>query len=171
MSKILFTLFRPLALASLYVCSATARAHLRGMAAYEREDYAAALRLLELPASRGLSEAQLRMGLMHLMGDGTPPDDVQAAQWLQQAAQNGEPEAQFALARMYVHGRGVPVDYERAGWWCTLAAGQGHADAGVYWREMTRLLRSHAKAADIGRASELAEDMARALADPECPAA
>ena len=104
-----------------------------GVAALNRKDYPAALRLLEPLARSGNAVAQLRLGLLHYHGHGVRESDAQAVQWFERAARQGLAEAQFHLGNMYAYGLADPggdTDPGRlAAQWMFEAARQGHADA------------------------------------------
>jgi uncharacterized protein len=104
-----------------------------GIAALNRKDYPAALRLLEPLARSGNAVAQLRLGLLHYHGHGVRESDAQAVQWFERAARQGLAEAQFHLGNMYAYGLADPggdADPGRlAAQWMFEAARQGHADA------------------------------------------
>ena len=55
-------------------------------------------------ASRGDPKAQLRIGLIYLVGDGVDPDPDHAAMWLRRAAEQGDASAKFNLADLYWEG-------------------------------------------------------------------
>jgi uncharacterized protein len=104
-----------------------------GVAAVQRKDYPAAVRLLEPLARAGNPIAQWRLGLLHYHGHGVRESDPQALQWFERAARQGLAEAQFNLANMYAYGLADPradVDPNRlAAQWYFEAARQGHAEA------------------------------------------
>jgi TPR repeat protein len=111
-------------LASLACTAATAQAD-AALAAFEREDYAAALALYAPRAAAGDREAQYRMGMMARFGWGMDKDPVAAARWLGEAARQNQPQAQAELGTMYRLGRGVPEDPKRAAQLLTAAAAAG----------------------------------------------
>jgi uncharacterized protein len=74
--------------------------------------------------------AQAILGFMCRLGEGTPKDDVQAAEWNLKAASAGQVPAQQNLGVAYLNGEGVARDNVLAYAWSNLAAGQGKADAG-----------------------------------------
>ena len=100
-----------------------------GMEAYERGDYAAALREFRPLAEQGNADAQAQLGVMYLWGFGVPEDAAEAAKWYRKAAEQGNAAAQARLAVMYFWGSGVPGDVAEAAKWYRKAAEQGHADA------------------------------------------
>jgi hypothetical protein len=100
-----------------------------GVAAYQRGDYATAMRLWQPLAEQGDTAAQYTLGFMYAEGEGVPQDDAEAVKWYRLAAEQGYAAAQSTLGFMYAEGRGVPQDYAEAVKWYRLAAEQGDADA------------------------------------------
>ena len=104
-----------------------------GVAAINRKDYPAAIRLLEPLARSGNAIAQLRLGLLHFHGHGVRESDAQAKMWFERAARQGLAEAQYHLGNMYAYGLADPggdADPGRlAAQWTFEAARQGHAEA------------------------------------------
>ncbi len=100
-----------------------------GVAAYDRGDYATALREWRPLAEQGNANAQLLLGLMYDNGQGVPQDYAEALQWYRKAAEQGIAKAQFNLGIMYDNGQGVSQDYAEALQWYRKAAEQGHASA------------------------------------------
>jgi peptidoglycan hydrolase-like protein with peptidoglycan-binding domain len=64
-----------------------------GLAAYQNQDYATALRELQPVADQGDGQAQRLLGLMYRDGQGVPQDAVRAYMWLDLAAANGQDNA------------------------------------------------------------------------------
>lgn len=104
-----------------------------GIAAVQRKDYPAAVRLLEPLARSGNAHAQLRLGLLYYHGHGVRESDAQALQWFERAARQGLADAQFHLGNMYAYGLVALADEADpariAAQWYFEAARQGHADA------------------------------------------
>ena len=100
-----------------------------GHAAFQRQDYAAALQQWSAAAQAGEAIAQYSLGILHASGFGVPQSYQEAARWFQQAAQQGYGEAQYNLGLLYARGQGVPQDYIQAYKWLELAARQGIAGA------------------------------------------
>ena len=98
-------------------------------AAFLKQDYATALRLLRPLAEQGDATAQFNLGVMYRNGEGVPKDDAQAIKWYRLAAAQGNARAQNNLGFMYQRGHGVPKDDAQAVKWFRLAADQGHARA------------------------------------------
>lgn len=92
-----------------------------GMVAYERGDYATALREWWPLAEQNNASAQSNLGLIYSQGRGVTQDYVEAAKWYRKAAEQGHVIAQSNLALMYAYGKGVPQDYVMAHLWFNLA--------------------------------------------------
>ncbi len=92
------------------------------MAAFDRGDYATALREWRPLAEQGDATAQYNLGAMYDKGQGVPQDDAEAVRWYRKAAEQGFALAQYNLGRMYYKGQGVPQDYVQAHMWNNLAA-------------------------------------------------
>ena len=71
-----------------------------GVAAYNAGDKKNALTIWHGAATRGVAEAQLRVGLMYERGDGTGQDAIEGYRWLRHAAAQGHPLAIAELARV-----------------------------------------------------------------------
>jgi uncharacterized protein len=98
-------------------------------AAYERDDYATAVRLWRQLAEQGDVLAQFNLGVMYHYGQGLPQDNAEAVNWHRKAADQGDLGAQLELGGMYYDGQGVPQDYAEAAKWYRKAANQGNAAA------------------------------------------
>jgi TPR repeat protein len=99
-----------------------------GQAAYDRGDYAAALRIWTA-ISKSNAEAQTRIGAMYEFGDGVEIDYAEALRWYRLAANRGNAEAQAGLGYLYETGQGAAEDDAEAARWYRLAADQGYAYA------------------------------------------
>ena len=96
-----------------------------GLQAFERKDYATALKEWQPLAEKGESNSQYNMGLLYAQGAGVPKDLKQAASWYEKAASQGVAAAQYNLGVMYANGQGVPKDLNKAAEWYQKAAEQG----------------------------------------------
>jgi uncharacterized protein len=94
-------------------------------AAYDKDDYATALRLFRSLSDQGNALAQQRLGAMYERGLGVTEDYAEAVRWYRRAAGQGFAISQWALGTMYEYGYGVPQDYVQAHMWCNLSAAQG----------------------------------------------
>ncbi len=93
-----------------------------GVAAYNRGDYATALREWRPLAKQGHAKAQYNLGFMYALGRDVPQDYAEAVGWYRKAAAQGYAEAQNVLGFMYGEGQGVPQDYVQAHMWLNIAA-------------------------------------------------
>ncbi len=100
-----------------------------GVDAYDRGDYATALKEWQPYAEKGDPNAEYNLGLLYARGQGVTQDYAQAAQWYQKAAQQGVAAAQFNLGVMYANGEGVTANPQEAAKWFQMAAEQGVSDA------------------------------------------
>jgi uncharacterized protein len=98
-------------------------------AAYDRADYATALRLYRGMAEQGNGNAQYSLGTMYAKGQGVAQDYVEAAKWYRLAADQDHVQAQFNLGIMYDNGRGVAPNKVLAHMWFSLSAAQGNQEA------------------------------------------
>jgi TPR repeat protein len=99
------------------------------VAAFQKGDFAMALRLWRPLAAQGNTNAAYVLGMMYDDGMGVAPDSQAAVQWYRQAAEQGNAWAQYALGAKYTTGDGVALSYQEAAKWTALAAAQGHAGA------------------------------------------
>ena len=86
-------------------------------AAYQRGDYATAIREMRPLAEQGNARAQYGLGVMYDKGRGVPQDYAEALQWYRKAAEQGYALAQNNLGAMYEDGAGVPQDSVNANRW------------------------------------------------------
>lgn len=119
-------------------------------AAYERGDFAAALRLLKPLADQGDAAAQFNLGILYDRGQGVAPDFVEAARWYRLSADQGFEIAQASLAFLYANGKGVPQSFSSAYLWFSLAAAQGNQNAAIN-RDRAAMLMSPAEVAEADR--------------------
>jgi TPR repeat protein len=110
----------------LFVQTAAAGQFENAKAAYDRGDYATALKLMQPLAEKGSAVAQFGIGTMYARGQGVPQDLTKAAKWFRKAADQGDAAAQANLGLMYSTGQGVPRDYAEAVKWLRKAADQGY---------------------------------------------
>ena len=98
-----------------------------GMTAYQKGDYAEALRLWRPLANQGNAAAQAGLGVMYTYGRGVPQNDAQAVAWLRKSAAQGNSEGEARLGVMYFNGQGVSQDYAQAHMWLRKGAEQGNS--------------------------------------------
>lgn len=93
--------------------------------AFDRADYATALKVWLPEAQAGNAEAQNYVGQIYERGLGLPPDYATAAQWYRKAADQNYSPAQINLGNLYEKGLGVPRDATEAINWYRRASGTG----------------------------------------------
>ena len=102
-----------------------------GRQAFDRGDYATALKELHPLAEEGDRGAQALLGYIYENGSkhGVPRNPHAAYKWYRLAAEQGDAQSQVALGRMYWEGRDIQQDYGAALRMYEMAAAQG-ASAG-----------------------------------------
>jgi TPR repeat protein len=116
----------PLVLLTVFgVAIATCGDFAAGASAYEKGDYATAMKEWEPLAKAGGSAAQFNVGLLYYDGRGVPQNFPEAAQWFEKSADHGYVKAQHNLGAMYAVGKGVKLNYLQAYKWLSLCAATG----------------------------------------------
>lgn len=100
-----------------------------GVAAYERQDYAAAWFSFWSLAQRGDAAAQFNLSRLYHFGHGVEVDISESRRWLEAAARQGHAEAVFSLGQYYHLGLGGPADLQTARRLYETAAEAGFAPA------------------------------------------
>lgn len=97
-----------------------------GRRAYERKDYATALKEFMPLAEQGNADAQAFLAKMYWMGNGVLKDPERAIKWFKASAVQGNADAQFFLGSYYL----LPHrDIAEGLKWLRLSAEQGNQDA------------------------------------------
>lgn len=91
--------------------------------AYDRADYATALKVWLPQAKEGSAEAQTYVGEIYEKGLGIQPDYALAAEWYKKAAEQGYARAQIDLGFLYEKGLGVEANLSEAMNWYRRASG------------------------------------------------
>jgi TPR repeat protein len=125
-----------------------------GSAAYDRGDFATALRLFHLLADQGNALAQFNLGFMYSNGRGVTQNDAEAVKWYRLAADQNDAIAQSNLGDMYSYGRSVPKDYVRAQMWFILSAEHGNQTAA----EKREINAQHMTPEQVADAQKLARE-------------
>jgi TPR repeat protein/beta-lactamase regulating signal transducer with metallopeptidase domain len=107
----------PVALGITGAWRAAAAALEDGLEAFDRHDYAAALKQLRPLAEHGNAVAQQRLGRIYDQGLSVKQDFAQAANWYRKAAVQANLDAQGGLSSLYQNGHGVPKDRIEASRW------------------------------------------------------
>ena len=140
MRRIALALMAALAAAS----AAVAADYEKGVAAYDRGDFAKALAELKPLTERGHPGAEFMLGAMYFYGKGVPADPGVAAVWFSKAARQGNPGGQLAYGSLHIRGLGVKQDLVRAHMWLSLAADSDvpalAQQAGILRDEAARLM-------------------------------
>jgi uncharacterized caspase-like protein len=97
--------------------------------AYDRSDYATALKVWLPQAQEGDQTAQTYVGEIYEKGLGVQPDYAVAAAWYRKAAEQGHTRAQINLGHLYEKGLGVERDVVQAMRWYRQASGLSDAIA------------------------------------------
>jgi hypothetical protein len=100
-----------------------------GIAAFEQQDYAAALTLWLPLAERGDRAAQFNLGVLYEKGLGVPQDAKQAAKWYLLAAQQGDTQAQYNMGVLHQTGTGLAQDLDEARKWYRLVMANPSTDS------------------------------------------
>ncbi len=104
----------------------------RGLVAYQRGDFAAALHSWRQSADKGDPQALLGLGVLYYNGQGVGADYLAALEWFTRAAEQGVADAQYNLGVMYANGLGAARDEAKARQWIMRAAAQGHPEADIW---------------------------------------
>jgi uncharacterized protein len=104
------------------------------------DDHYFTVRLYEESAENGNSDAQYKLGLLYLTGNGALQDFAEAAKWLKLAADQGYALAQYELGLIYRTGHGVAIDQVQSYVWLNLAAAAGIQQAVAAREEVMRSL-------------------------------
>lgn len=96
------------------------------VAAFDRFDFATALRDFRPLADQGNATAQSQLGFMFELGLGVPKNSAEAVKWHLKAATQGQISSQVALGGIYKNGQGVPRNEAEAARWYRKAADLGN---------------------------------------------
>ena len=163
----------------------------RGLDAFERQDYTAALDLFQDAYQKmGMKDAALMLAKMQLDGLGTPRNPAAAIRWLEEVADGRDAvsdwmwfnpassqgvtapiEATVMLARIHARGAGVPPDPAQARHWYARAAASGVVLSGEPEAVVLGLAPAASGATSNGAATPLAPLAAAGPAAPAAPIA
>jgi S1-C subfamily serine protease len=105
----------------------------KGKDAYEKKDYATALREWRPLAEQGKADAQYGLAGLYQLGKGVPENIKTALKWYRLSANQGHPRAQRLLGLIYELGNDpIQQNYDAALKWYSLAANQGDASGQYY---------------------------------------
>ncbi len=128
-----------------------------GQAAYDRGDYAAALKLLRPLADGGNATAQYDLATMYDGGQGVAQNYTEAMKWYRLAANQGMALAQFNLGVMYEAGKGVKRDYVRAHLWYNLAAASFNGEEGKKAMDIGKIVAAKMTPVQIKHAQDMSK--------------
>jgi TPR repeat protein len=94
-----------------------------------RRDAATGLARMTALGDAGDANAQARLGLVYLKGDGIAADPAAALRWTRAAADAGQPVAEDLMGNFYREGKVVAADEEAAFTWFSAAAAKGNLKA------------------------------------------
>lgn len=126
--KTFIIIFSALFLFSVSLISGWADEHTAfrdGLEAYQKKDYAKALRLWRSLAKKGHAKAQYNLGILYFQGSGVPKDVREAFKWFSKSAKQGYVKAQYHLGLMFFSGEGIKQNDKEAVKWFQKAAEQG----------------------------------------------
>ena len=127
----------------------------KGLEAYNKGDYATALKEWKPLAEGGYIDAQYNLGIMYDNGQGVLQDYKTAVKWYIQSAEQGNAEAQYNLGVMYALGQGVIEDKVYAHMWGIILNSNGHEDGK---KIMDYLLKQGMTPLQVEKAQDLARE-------------
>lgn len=128
--------------------------HQKGMDAYQRGDYATALKELKPLAEQGNASAQSVLGQMYRWGLGVPKSRKAAIKWYILAAEQGLAQAQTGLGVMYATGGRAKKSNTPAYMWWSIAASQGYVEA----RKLRDMIEKRMTPGQVTEAKRLASE-------------
>ncbi len=111
----------------------------RGLTAYSKGNFDAALSAFRAASAAGNAAAQNMMGVMYAKGEGVAKSDTDAFNWYKLAAEGGNPNAQGNLASRYLSGVGAAKDPVRGYMWAILGAEKGSKNGQSIVENMKKL--------------------------------
>jgi TPR repeat protein len=94
-----------------------------------RQDAVGAIARMTALADAGDEDAQTRLALTYLKGDGVAADPAAALRWARAAADSGQPVAEYLMGIFYRDGKVVKADDQAAFTWFSSAAAKGNLKA------------------------------------------
>ena len=108
----------------------------KGLEAYQIENYEAAFDAWVKAAEGGDVAAMRNVGHLFRWGKGVEKNLARASYWYHRAAKEGFDKAQYNLAMLYLTGEGVVKNEQEAVRWLELASKQGHSEAKLKLEEL-----------------------------------
>lgn len=124
-----------------------------GVAAFNRMEYSAAIKLWRPLAEQGDAHSQYLLGLSYENGQGVPKDYNVAATWYRLAAEQGYSKGlpEFSLGLLYMDGKIVPQDNVHAYMWFNLSAIYDGASGAASNRDLVSELMTSQEIAEAQR--------------------
>jgi hypothetical protein len=129
------------------------------------DDHHFAVQLYEESAENGDSDAQYKLGLLYLTGNGALQDFAEAAKWLKLAAEQGYALAQYELGLIYRSGYGLAIDQVQSYVWLNLAAAAGVQQAMGARDDVMRSLNTR----QLAQAQKISRDWLASRAKSKLP--
>lgn len=156
-------------LLSILAISASAANFSAGLDAYQKGDYAAAVKEWRPLADKGDAPSQFNLGLLYVDGHGVPQDYAEAAKWFERAAQQDYEKAQLNLGALYGVGKGVKRDYVQAYKWLNVCAAKGDSKCAAQRDLVAQKLKAKQLAVAQRLASEFKPKQEPGKDDPDNP--
>ena len=112
----------------------------KGISAFQRGQYAEALKHLEPAAEKGDAAAMNALGQMYTSGSGVAKDLNKAAAFFLKAAELGNADAQQNLGSALMLGEGIEQDMVEALKWFIISARSGNSSAAAYGNNVGKFL-------------------------------
>ncbi len=129
----------------------------RGFAAYEKKNYAEAVRWYRKAAEKGNAYAMGNLARRYYAGTGVRQDYYEAFKWFMKSAEAGITESIVSVGWMYSQGQGVTKDNQQAVYWSRKGADKKHpyalANLGLHYRDGTGVKRDYREALRLFRES------------------
>ena len=125
-----------------------------GKRAYDKGDYATALKFWRETADQGEGPAQYFVGAMYHAGHGVEKDYKLAMEWYTKAAVQDIHNAQLAIGGMFADGHGVEKNYVTARMWFILAEIYGSERAIPFLKKLDTRMTPE----EIARSKKMALD-------------
>lgn len=142
------------AIALLAIAAPASADFAAGLAAYQKNDYDAALKEWQPLADGGSPDAQYNVALLYIDGKGVARNYEEAAKWFERAANQGHVESQHNLGALYGSGQGVKRDYVQAYKWMSICAAKGNGGCAT----QRDLLEKKLKKSKLAEAQSLASE-------------
>jgi hypothetical protein len=127
------------------------------------DDHHFAVQLYQESAESGDSDAQYKLGLLYLTGNGALQDFAEAAKWLKLAAEQGYALAQYELGLIYRTGYGLASDQVQSYMWLNLAAAAGIKQAVLARDEVMKSLSTK----QLAQAQKISRDWLASRPKPQ----